>query len=613
MKCTECREKLVEYTENLLSEQQQAQMEAHLESCVPCREQYDLFIAIGRRIASDADTLQSVDLEQVVLNRIMCEQNKKQKQAEQSAYRLKPWSILMNIPLKLTAAAAILIAAALALTVFDKTVTPAQAVQQMRNAMNTVTWMHCYADTKRITDTNSENWLSPSLGIDARRNDDNSVIFTYYKTKETSIYDPNTNTITLAAAGDNNPWYKASSPTQCLDLIIESLNDNDHPTTTTTQDGENIIYEITIPRGDPPGSVGTEIWRLIANKKTHLLMRMELEGWDEIDTFIKVANVVCDYPETGPMDIYALGVPENAKIIDKRPTPEVRQILDNYQTARLKDVASFTAVELISRDNKTFPEANIWHVDREVLRKENVWIQSDFILDETNGIFGSLYTWCTDPTKTSPRKIELYDGKYYYRLPYDYGASKFNEPRKSTYFKRTPMSRFFFENWAEIAHFMTFNQSEPAVTQIVNEYSQKHNVICLQKLYDESGGTPHGRFFKRLCYLDPAKDYLCCRFESYLIQDQLWLDSYNNAENTYVSNPDQSLEYTQHQIKEVTQFGQTTSGQWYPTEIQKKTTTQFKNKGTIDDTNIIKIYLDTERPIPPETFAPESFKTYLSE
>lgn len=178
------------------------------------------------------------------------------------------------------------------------------------------------------------------------------------------------------------------------------------------------------------------------------------------------------------------------------------------------------------------------------------------------------------------------------------------------------MSRFFFEDWAEIAYFMELNQIEPAITLIENEYSKQHGLICLQKLYDESdgiGGTPQGRFYKRLCYLDPDKDYLCRRFESYLIQDRQWLEEYKDAEKYYVKNPDKTLEFTQRQIKEITQFSQTASGQWYPKEIQKRTTTQFNDIGVKDSLTVVKIYLDTEREIPAEIFDPESFRNYLSE
>lgn len=138
MNCAECREKLVEYIEGLLTQQQQQQLTAHIESCPQCRMELDEFTALGQRITSDAKNTQSIDLENAVLNRIIREQNKKLKQTAGTHRWLHLWRIIMKTPIKLTAAAVILIAAFLSLTILDQGVPNVMASELLTSAIEAV-------------------------------------------------------------------------------------------------------------------------------------------------------------------------------------------------------------------------------------------------------------------------------------------------------------------------------------------------------------------------------------------------------------------------------------------------------------------------------------------
>lgn len=538
------------------------------------------------------------------------------------------WSIVMQSPITKPLAAAILVIAGfLSLTWVDKTVPPAYALEQACEAMNNAMWMHAVVSGYRPNEPDRESWTSLSLGIEASRDEKGVVRFINTRNAEIAVYDPNANTITHAA-GDRSNFYDAGSFTELINMIIQQVNkvENAQMSSESGYLGSKKVktYEIKIPKGDPPGSSCTEIWRFTVDEKNHLLRRMECGGWEKTAPYTKVIEAWIDYPKTGPIDIYDLGVPPDADVIDKRPSKEVKAFIENYENSISTIAKFFTAIEVFYRDNEDDcligTEATVWYADGEYLRKEDLFSGRAWKLKqqenkthlsaEMRESFESIWLWWKNPKNALCRSIELYDGKHCYRLAYDYGADQFQKPQKSTYWKRTPMSRFLFEDWAEVAHFMTLNESEPAIVLVENEYAKQHGLICLQKLYHESGGTPHGRFYKRLCYLDPNKSYLCCRFESYLIQDALWLDQYKDAEKYYVSDLDRTLGFTQRQIKEVTQFGQTDSGQWYPKEIQKRYTTQFKDSGIKESVGVVKIYLDTERPFPDRIFEPETLANY---
>ncbi len=45
-------------------------------------------------------------------------------------------------------------------------------------------------------------------------------------------------------------------------------------------------------------------------------------------------RVELDYPESGPADVFALGVPRDVKVVDYVPTPELTQILAGMRAGR---------------------------------------------------------------------------------------------------------------------------------------------------------------------------------------------------------------------------------------------------------------------------------------
>src|SRR5258708_17407245 len=68
-----------------------------------------------------------------------------------------------------------------------------------------------------------------------------------------------------------------------------------------------------------------------------------------------------DYPETGPSDIYALGVPRDAMVVDRRrakvKTPkEIKEFLAMYVKARLRPLEPFTMTALVSDPRTDFSD-----------------------------------------------------------------------------------------------------------------------------------------------------------------------------------------------------------------------------------------------------------------
>lgn len=141
MNCDECREKLVEYIEGLLTQKQHLHLAAHIEDCQSCRMELDALTALNQRIASNAETARLIDLECSILNRIASEQERKPKHTAGTHHRLLR-RFVMKTPLKLTAAAIIAVFAILSLTLSEKMVAPAYAIEQTIEAFHSVTSIH---------------------------------------------------------------------------------------------------------------------------------------------------------------------------------------------------------------------------------------------------------------------------------------------------------------------------------------------------------------------------------------------------------------------------------------------------------------------------------------
>lgn len=139
MNCTEIREIFVEYIEGLLSAEQKQKLESHLENCPQCKMELESLRTLNQRFFADAENSRQKNFESEVLNKILCEQNKKLKQAAGTNRRFEiVRKIMKNRITKFAVAAAIIIAASLGITFFNKSTPVAYANQILAEAVKAV-------------------------------------------------------------------------------------------------------------------------------------------------------------------------------------------------------------------------------------------------------------------------------------------------------------------------------------------------------------------------------------------------------------------------------------------------------------------------------------------
>ncbi|MFH1614185.1 MAG: zf-HC2 domain-containing protein [Planctomycetota bacterium] len=139
MNCTECIEKLVEYTEDLVSESQRQMVEEHLKDCRRCQTELKKLKELSERLTSDSQTWQQTTLEDAVFNRIIVEQNEKLKQTDRFNRQFRIWRKIMNSKItKFATAAVIIVAVILTVTVFNKTIPTASAAEVFAQAVEAI-------------------------------------------------------------------------------------------------------------------------------------------------------------------------------------------------------------------------------------------------------------------------------------------------------------------------------------------------------------------------------------------------------------------------------------------------------------------------------------------
>ena len=165
MNCEKCKELLVAYVEDLLPESQKQAVESHLNSCPPCRTELTQLIALRDRLVANGKALAQSDLENNVLNRILQELSSKLRKVSKSNNQIQLWRTIMKSKItKFAAAAAIIIAVGLTLTVFDKSLSSAYAIEQTIEAMRYVNSIHAYCTD--WDDSQGETWvqIDPETG-----------------------------------------------------------------------------------------------------------------------------------------------------------------------------------------------------------------------------------------------------------------------------------------------------------------------------------------------------------------------------------------------------------------------------------------------------------------
>jgi hypothetical protein len=293
-----------------------------------------------------------------------------------------------------------------------------------------------------------------------------------------------------------------------------------------------------------------------------------------------------DYPEQGPADIYALGVPRLARIVDRMPQGELARLLDGIKASR--DGFPRTYVVVFTRGNPHVLPQFIW-------RKGDKW-RREYRIPEAPEVRKALTeikpppvgpeaaAWWIEKTKSwRPNPMEICDGTTVYG-----DMTKTEKPQWSKIRSGpglSPISHYLPEQVGYVLPRQT-SESSSLELDMHPKYGPPGTVLIISRSTADTATHKNGQAF--LCWVDPGKSYLVMRYQ--------WVDPGWKPDGPEPPGP----RYV------VDGVAQAPNGICYPITVRQEDSTAADGKGKVDETWTYS--LDFKTDVPDHLFRVESAK-----
>ena len=343
--CQNIQEQIPDFITGTLPDGKTAELQYHINQCPDCGEYLKSLQADDKLLREFAKAMQPIvnRIENNVINSLDGYVSKKP---------VKPvplFGIITKVRLvKFTTAAIIFICAVQLLNSFNdsfvgSTVVLAKAIEKMTKS----SWVYSTIETHSEQGKKIRHiWKSFDAHIDIIKEHDGKIKYADYSKKVVYEYNPNSKTITKSFHTDNYILPGPKTPFEMLLQIIGSVNNRKGKLTSEKMRINGIEAElIRIVYKDNPNAESTLIFRDV---QKNLLTKIEVqaiqprtgEKFTILETF--------EYPEHGPDDIYAVGAPRDAKIMDIRPEGPANTLVELIQNKFEEGFGDHIAVVLTS-------------------------------------------------------------------------------------------------------------------------------------------------------------------------------------------------------------------------------------------------------------------------
>ncbi len=518
------------------------------------------FEAVSRFKLSDDVTAR--DLKRV--KQRLTEYTSKQKTEHRDIWR----TIMKSKITKIAAAAVITVAAILALQNGSVDIA-APAFAEMIEAMKKMPWMHQISKGfERGVEGTAEQWVSFESKVWIGKNYDGTVVYFDYEKHSNYTYDPNSNTVTISYLHQDKPSLELSSPWSVLEKILEALTEQGAEITQKQGEyrGKTVqIQEVSLT------TVNNEDQKLhlFVDPRSHLLLAGKVKATDADGNVVMDGDIKFEYPEKGPRDIYDLGVPRSATIVNNLPPLNVSEVLANYRSFRERGPDRYIAIlttmyanseRAISSPLKiTYRNGDLMKTEHRRAKRKKYESWKEYSSKRGTN-FNSLSTWWTNNDNSELTEVYLYDGKYDY---YVYGLA--NDLKSYQTEGHNPNHKGLNDiGWPNISRWIA---SDRELRIVETDYSKSNNLICIELLFQgwvDPGGKHVSLPMKSLYYLNPERGYICVRKENYSQRHAPW-----QKDNSWLKDVDlKTIPSDEYSINEVAEFAQTNTGQWYPKKIE---------------------------------------------
>jgi outer membrane lipoprotein-sorting protein len=319
--CDKTNEQLAAFVLGYFSEKEVSEMTRHVVECEDCRVKVK---ELGKLLECATEIGEASVDEQMCKSAkeaILAAAEEREKRALSPTIKVQViWRTIMQSRItKFAAAAGIIIAVFVGMNRFVGPIgVTSVAFAQVKKALENVSWMHVVGQEK---DEVSEAWLSFGSQIIVQKDNDGKIRYETYAENKRYAYDPDTNTITVSHLSD--AFRKvfalgAAGPFELFEKLVQE--EHEKGANFTRKNGQYNEAKVEIWEITKSEQARLIEAKLIIDIRKHLPAAMEirntLNGTVRQDT-----RITFEYPDKGPEDIYELGVPRSAVIVDNTSAP----------------------------------------------------------------------------------------------------------------------------------------------------------------------------------------------------------------------------------------------------------------------------------------------------
>ena len=400
-RCEYFRESIREAMTSPLSGARAGELDRHIETCAACRSYAKRLAADDALLTGFAERMTPVvaGIERAVLETI------EQKVPVASFRRdARIWRRGLRLAVAAVIACGLMLLAAHLLPPGTSSVTLAEVVESMRRA----SWIHVVQTTEADEGHRYEYWECFRTGTLARKTPDGKITYADHGENVMYAYNPRSNRITVSFTTDNYMVRPLWNPLAALSEAVRR----------TEAAGAEVSRRDEVDNGvrveriqvDYPSDVGYIRSTYVRDIERNRLLRQETIVCN--DGRERAYATAFDYPEQGPENIYALGVPHDAGVVDIRPEGPALALVEVVQERFERGFGDHVAVVLkswVAQDGASKPSevAVLWQ--KGDLKRADVYRAYDF--QDRPGAPVSLNALVEDawPDLTIPRVLEIVD------------------------------------------------------------------------------------------------------------------------------------------------------------------------------------------------------------
>ncbi len=227
---------------------------------------------------------------------------------------------------------------------------------EITRTMKETPWVHgsAYGCARRMTGL-TEFWISFKEGIISDRAPDGKLSFCSLEELHTAEYDPNSKTIVLGHMEERESSPCMLSPLRVVENLQQMLADSGGKTAVhiVRYHGRDIQVQHTAlsTRGQ---RIRCYEMKLFIDRRSRLLQAVQVATRDAAGAIVTAGHIAFDYPRSGPQDIYAVGVPLEARIVNNISADDWPTVREPYRRIRAEATKGYSnGIRAIDCENGT--------------------------------------------------------------------------------------------------------------------------------------------------------------------------------------------------------------------------------------------------------------------